>query len=111
MPEGEAAQAEQLAQGGAVRPFRPRVSRAKALEVLAQGGRLARPDFLRCRVRFFTDGAVLGRRGFVERVFGETRERFGPARTRGARLVRGLELAKPPDRLYALRDLRRDVFG
>jgi putative transposase len=34
-------------------------------EVIAEGGTLSLATVLRCRVRFFTDGAVLGSREFV----------------------------------------------
>jgi REP element-mobilizing transposase RayT len=44
-------------------------------KVLRSGGRVASTELLRCRVRYFTDGAVIGSRGFVEevgnRLFGE----------------------------------------
>ena len=35
---------------------------------------------LRCRVRYFADGAVLGTKAFVEEVFQAERSRFGPQR-------------------------------
>lgn len=44
---------------------------------------------LRCRARYLTDGAVIGSRAFVEEVFEESRERFGPNRKDGARKGRG----------------------
>jgi len=44
------------------------VDRARALKVLEeQDGVLPKAAVLRCRVRYFTDGAVLGSREFVER--------------------------------------------
>ena len=42
------------------------VSRKKALAVLEKGGKLSRQEALRCRVRFFSDGAVLGSKQFVD---------------------------------------------
>jgi putative transposase len=44
---------------------------------------------LRCRVRYFTDGAVIGSREFVNQAFIAARERFGPNRKDGARKLRG----------------------
>lgn len=44
---------------------------------------------LRCRVRYFTDGAVIGSRGVVDEVFHSCRNRFGPKRKSGARKLRG----------------------
>jgi hypothetical protein len=67
------------------------------------GGRLPRVDYLRLRVRYFTDGAVIGSREYVNEVFTSLRERFGAKRRTGARLMRGLA---GEEKLYALRDLR-----
>jgi putative transposase len=61
---------------------------------------------LRCRVRYFTDGAVIGSRIFVEEVFHRSRERFGPRRRNGARKLRGPASAAA-DILWSARDLRR----
>jgi hypothetical protein len=44
---------------------------------------------LRCRVRYFSDGAVIGSREFVDGVFRACRERFGGKRKSGARKMRG----------------------
>ena len=60
-------------------------------------------DYLRLRVRYFTDGAVIGSREYVNEVFTSLRERFGAKRRTGARLMRGLA---SEEKLYALRDLR-----
>jgi len=70
---------------------------------LVRGGRLGSADFLRCRVRYFTDGAVLGSRRFVDGVFEALRDRFGEKRRDGARRVRELG-----EVLYSLRALRLD---
>ena len=59
-------------------------------------------ELLRCRVRHFTDGAALGGKEFVNRVFEQSRERFGSKRKTGARPLRADEAGK----LHALRDLR-----
>lgn len=82
-------------------PIRRGFDRERVRGELARGGRLRVEDYLRCRVRYFTDGAVLGSREYVERLFGAMRERFGAGREDGARRLRGLGPA-----LYALRDLR-----
>ena len=57
--------------------------------VLAEGGALPRGVALRCRVRYFSDGAVLGSRAFVEGVFQAHRAYFGAKRTSGARPMKG----------------------
>jgi putative transposase len=60
---------------------------------------------VRRRVRYFTDGAVLGSRGFVDEVFARCRERFGPKRKSGARKLRG-DAAVAGERIWSMRDLR-----
>ncbi len=60
---------------------------------------------LRCRVRYFTDGAVIGSKGFVNEVFTTARERFGPMRKDGARKLRG-SAAVAAGTLWSVRDLR-----
>ena len=45
---------------------------------------------LRCRVRVFTDRAVIGPWEFVNSAFESVRKRFGPKRGDGARRLRGM---------------------
>ncbi len=87
-------------------PMRRGFDREAVLKVVAEKGRLGMEDFLRLRVRYFSDGAILGTRGFLESMFGAMKERFGAKRKDGARRVRGLK-----GELYALRDLKKAVFG
>ena len=113
IPESEARQAEETAkqEQGMAEVFRQRIPREKALEVLAKGGKLSQADYLRCKVRYFSDGAVLGGKNFVEGIFQSCRDRFGPKRKDGARPLRGLAGGSPDDRLFNLRQLRKSVFG
>jgi putative transposase len=60
---------------------------------------------LRQRVRYFTDGAVIGSREFVNEAFAGARERFGPKRRDGARTMKG-KGAAAKGLLWAARDLR-----
>jgi len=60
---------------------------------------------LRCRVRYFTDGAVIGSKGFVNEAFEGARERFSEKRTDGARRMRGSGKAAAGV-LWTVRDLR-----
>jgi len=60
---------------------------------------------LRCRVRYFTDGAVIGSREFVDGVFAGARERFSKKRKDGARRLRGNAKAAAGT-LWSARDLR-----
>jgi putative transposase len=60
---------------------------------------------LRHRVRYFSDGAVIGSKAFVNEAFAAARERFSPRRKDGARRMRGN--GKPAAGvLWSLRDLR-----
>ena len=63
---------------------------------------------LRCRVRYFTDGAVIGSRGFVDGVFRACRERFGGKRKDGARKLRG-NAAPAAGTLWSVRDLKKGI--
>ena len=80
--------------------------RETVLQVLAQQGRLSPAEFLRCRIRYFCEGAVLGSRGFVEAMYRSCRERFGPNRKPEARPVGGMDGVE----LFALQALRGDAF-
>ncbi len=72
---------------------------------LEREGELSLGEVLRLRVRYFSDGVVLGSRNYVNEVFMEFRERFGPRRKSGARRMRGpAALSK----FFSLRDLRLD---
>jgi len=82
-------------------------SREAVAEVVAAKGRVPVSDYLRVRVRYFADGAVLGTRGFVNEIFAAFRDRFGLKREDGARRLRGVE----SDGLYALRDLQVRAVG
>ncbi len=60
---------------------------------------------LRCRVRYFTDGAVIGSREFVNEAFAGARERFSEKRKDGARRMKGAGAAARGE-LWSLRNLR-----
>ncbi len=72
-----------------------------------QKGILPLHQALRCRVRYFTDGAVFGGEEFVEQVFQQHRERFGAKRKTGARRMRGADWGK----LVTMRELREAIGG
>lgn len=92
----------------AVRSLRKGISKEEAEKERAKEGEISFGKLLRCRIRYFTDGAVIGSKGFVDEAFAKSRERFGPKRKDGARRMRGV--AGPADAtLWSLRDLRKDV--
>ncbi len=63
---------------------------------------------LRCRIRYFTDGAVIGSKQFVNEAFDCGRERFGPKRKDGARKLKGKGTVANKT-LWSLRDLRKGI--
>jgi hypothetical protein len=63
---------------------------------------------LRCRVRYFTDGAVIGGKEFVNEAFANARERFGTKRKDGARAMKGSGKGAK-GMLWSARDLRVGV--
>jgi hypothetical protein len=111
IPESKARQEEETSKGEMAAVYRDRIPRDKALEVLARGGKLSQADYLRCKVRYFSDGAVIGGKAFVEEMFAAFRDRFGPKRKDGARPLRGLAGDSKEDRLFNFRQLRTGVFG
>lgn len=79
----------------------------KELERLREGSAkdLKVSKVIRCRVRYFTEGAVIGSKSFVDGVFARSRDRFGPKRKDGARRPRGA-LGELKGDLWSLRDLK-----
>ena len=77
------------------------VTAESARAVLAEKGKLSPAELVRLRVRYFTDGVVLGSQAFVEGIFEAQRERFGPKRKDGAR-----RMAESDAPFYTLRHLR-----
>ena len=69
---------------------------------------LGMAKMLRCRVRYFTDGAVIGSKEFVNEEFASARDRFGAKRKDGARVMRGSG-SGAKGLLWSVRDLRVGV--
>ena len=101
----ESGQAREAGKNGELR--RRGFSAEEIKEVLKAGGELELADALRCRVRYFCDGAVLGSRAFVDRVFASHRKWFGSNRKTGARKLSGINAPG----LFAARALRVRPFG
>lgn len=69
---------------------------------------LGMAKMLRCRIRYFSAGAVIGSKEFVNEAFASARDRFGPKRKDGARKMKGD--ATPANlALWSLRDLRKGI--
>lgn len=92
--------------GSGVAGIRRGVSHKEAQAVRGEKGRLSRWEMLRCKVRYFTAGAVIGSRSFVNEVFQARREYFGQNRSEGARPMRGADFGE----LCTLRDLKVSVI-
>ena len=89
----------------------PQMNTAEALAAETNGTAL--PDLklaamLRCRVRYFTDGAVIGSKAFVNEAFTVARERFTEKRKDGARRMKG-NGSGAKGLLWSVRDLRVGV--
>jgi len=69
---------------------------------------LGMSGMLRKRVRYFTDGAVIGSKEFVNEAFVSARDRFTERRKDGARRLRGSG-APAAGTLWSMRDLRVGV--
>lgn len=82
------------------------VSRELLLKTLKLNGGLPSSELLRLRVRYFSDGLVLGSELFVEKLFHQYRSHFGEKRKSGARPLKGLSGSG----LHVIRDLRNAVF-
>ena len=77
------------------------LDRETVRKVKEKGGKLSRAQLLRCRVRYFTDGVAIGSKAFIENVFRERRDHFGPKRKDGARAIKESDTV-----LFSLRNLR-----
>lgn len=84
------------------------MNREEAVKEAELAGEIPLARMLRCRVRYFTDGAVIGSREFVNEAFGNARERFGGRRKDGARKMAGAA-APASGVLWSLRDLKKNV--
>jgi len=87
-------------------PLRPGFTREQVEEEVARGGKLPISQVLLLKVRYLTDGVVLGSADFVEGFYERNRARFGKRRKSGARTMRGAEWGD----LRVIHDLRNDVF-
>jgi len=89
-------------------PSRPGIPQEEVSKATGQNT-IPLPEILRRKVRYFSDGAVLGSAAFVDRAFELLREkgRIGSKRRTGARTPRGADWGE----LRVLRDLRVRVYG
>jgi putative transposase len=84
------------------------ISKQEAEDEQRREGELPFAKMLRCRIRYFTDGAVIGSRMFVDEAFAKSRARFGSKRKDGARRLKG-NAAVASGTLWSFRDLRKGM--
>lgn len=77
------------------------VTAEAARKTVAEKGKLSPEEMVRLRVRYFSDGLVLGSKDFAEAVFAENHDQFGPKCKEGARRISESEQA-----MYSMRRLR-----
>jgi len=86
----------------------PEITRERALKVLDQeDGQLPRVVMLRCRVRYFTDGAILGSAEYVRGFTGAWQMERGRKHPPKVNAMRGSNWGD----LAVIQGLRRQVFG
>ncbi len=85
----------------------PYLDRIKVKHILASGGKVSLAELLRCRVRYFTEGAILGSADFVQEHFERLRHQLGPNRKSGPRQMKGADWGG----LTVLRDLQKEVIS
>ena len=81
------------------------ISKGQADKEREMDGAIPLGKMLRCRIRYFTAGAVIGSREFVNEAFSSARERFGTKRKDGARAMKGSG-SSAKGLLWSARDLR-----
>ncbi len=90
--------------------LRKGISREEEKKERERDGEIPLGKALRCRIRYFTDGAVIGSRNFVDEAFAKSRSRFGPKRKNGARKMKG-DATPANGILWSFRELRKGVAG
>ena len=84
------------------------MTRERALKVLdEEDGQLSKAMILRCRVRYFTDGAILGSTEFVRGFTGAWQMERGRKHPPKVNAMRGSDWGD----LAVIQGLRRQVFG
>jgi hypothetical protein len=88
-------------------PSLPEMSHQQALNVLENNGRLPQSVILRCRVRYFSDGAILGSAAFVQGFVGDWQRQQACKRPPKVNPMRGTDWGD----LAVIKGIRRSVFG
>ncbi len=94
--------------GSRVKARRSRLTPAQLQKVVAEGGRLPLATVLRCRLRYFSDGAVLGTRAFVQSHLATIGRETGKRKRTEPKPIPSIT---DWGELSTLRGLRRQAFG
>ncbi len=93
-------------------------SREEIDTIIKNNGKLSRAEILRCKTRYFTDGAVIGSRSFVNGFFKRMQEKLRTKddntqkeRKKRASLMHSTGGMKTGEKLYSYRNLQKDVYG
>ena len=90
-------------------------SRQEIEEILEKNGKLTRTEILRCKTRYFTDGAVIGSKAFVNGFFKNVKSSLAGDRQVGAKPMRRIQPVKSGKmaggQIFSFRDLQKDVYG
>ena len=86
---------------------RGRIRAAVLAAIEKRDGSIPLSDLLLARVRYFTDGMVLGSEAFVSQQFRENRDAFGARRKQAGQALAGACW----DGLHIMRDLQRRVYS
>ena len=84
-------------------PVRKGISPERVKEIVARKGKLSLGEFLMCRMRHMSEGAIFGTKAFVDQMLARHREEHGSQRITGGRRLRYLESGE----YYTLKDIRR----
>ena len=88
-----------------LKKLRHGVALKKRREVMSQGGRMSVEELIRCRVRYFTDGAVIGSKAFVAEQWDVSGSGNDPSKKRRLNSIPELPKAAA---IFSLRQLRVD---
>ena len=91
------------ADGSAIRKG---LSKKEIQKVIKAGGKLSQAQLLRCRVRYISDGMVLGSKSFVDGYLSEHRDQW-TKRKQGGHKIKGGDWGH----FYSFRNLKVDVIG
>jgi putative transposase len=98
------------AEGSTLRPgqeHKVRMDRATAVQMMEAGKELPLSDALRCRIRYFTDGAILGSKDFIQNWLRQSHPLLHPHASPSPKPLKG----NTWQGLMAYRGIRKHVFG